>query len=659
MPEKISGAMWRAWWGPKKDWIDAPELRSVGGAKGRDILAQQHKALEGSDKTVHLLGSTPSGLRHEFLGAYEQREGELVGGRRVYVKRDDPTKMLWHHQGAGTWYMGGKAMLGQRKGVLKAHDTAIAPEQIKPGIWVVGQGEGKGWLAAPTLKWLHGTEAESALNAEERALAAAPRTVYLFGDERRASGVAPPWQGAYTVEATANGRRSYAKPADAPTAGVLGSRAAWMLWYNPREGTWQVSRKGKRTGKVTKSLLSVYDGAQVPDQIHGGWRLWKDGGWTKLAVRCLAGAEGEAAMRQQKDDEVRELSRSAMTILLDGSTPNGFGHEWLGAYAQRSGSVVARRYTFTHEADDGKALWFDARTGRWCVGPHEAYEAQFHPNKAVFSVVDAALAPERISAAWMLRSEAEDEAWIAASTVRAVAADGSDGEALRRTRARELNSAAPLVYLVGATPASFPQKWMGPYELDRTAMRPDKRHTYRRQGDPAKMLQYHPRTGDWRVTAEENGATTTVLSGYDGAVLPEHIAPGSWRSYTREVGWEDAPDVACKSGLDGKMAMDADLAVEAVKGSLTPGWLFPVRAEAVVEKLKAALAAGAHPSRLHAILLSAEGREGVSQTVLQAARVQLGPLVDRPRVRPLKQPMPAGQSWRALAGLAVGNRTAL
>ena len=173
------------------------------------------------------------------------------------------------------------------------------------------------------------------------------------------------------------------------------------------------------------------------------------------------------------------------------------------------------------------------------------------------------------------------------------------------------------------------------------------------------MLQYHPRTGDWRVTAEENGATTTVLSGYDGAVLPEHIAPGSWRSYTKEVGWEDAPDVACKSGLDGKMAMDADLAVEAVKGSLTPGWLFPVRAEAVVEKLKAALAAGAHPSRLHAILLSAEGREGVSQTVLQAARVQLGPLVDRPRVRPLKQPMPAGQSWRALAGLAVGNRTAL
>ena len=56
--------------------------------------------------------------------------------------------MLWHFPSTGTWYVGGKAALGQRKGVLKAHDTAVAPERIKPGLWMVGQGEGKGWLAA-------------------------------------------------------------------------------------------------------------------------------------------------------------------------------------------------------------------------------------------------------------------------------------------------------------------------------------------------------------------------------------------------------------------------------------------------------------------------------------------------------------------------------
>ena len=43
--------------------------------------------------------------------------------------------MLWYNAGAGTWYMGGKAALGQRKGILKAHDLAAAPELIKPGMW--------------------------------------------------------------------------------------------------------------------------------------------------------------------------------------------------------------------------------------------------------------------------------------------------------------------------------------------------------------------------------------------------------------------------------------------------------------------------------------------------------------------------------------------
>ena len=85
MPEKISGH-WKAWWGPKKSWIDAPELQCVGGNRGRKIFEAATLAVAGADKTVHLIGTTPLGQRHEWLGAYVQREGDLVGGRHAYTK---------------------------------------------------------------------------------------------------------------------------------------------------------------------------------------------------------------------------------------------------------------------------------------------------------------------------------------------------------------------------------------------------------------------------------------------------------------------------------------------------------------------------------------------------------------------------------------------
>ena len=448
--------------------------------------------------------------------------------------------MLWYNAGAGTWYMGGKAALGQRKGILKAHDLAAAPELIKPGMWQLGQGEGKGWLSAPDVHCLHGPEADKALKSEQNALLVAQRTVYLFDAHASLSpgtsgSTAPAWQGAYTIEATEEGRHRYVKPGDS-----VGIKSAWVLSYNARAGTWLVSRKGKRRTAL-KTWLSVYDAAQIPDKIQGSWRAWKDGGWVPSSVRVIAGAEGEAMMRQQAVEEARELSRSATTVLLSGTTPGGWGHEWFGAYTQRTGSLVDGRFVFAHEVDDSKALWFDGRSGRWCVGTHEAYEERFHPNKAVLSVVDAALAPERISAPWMLRTDAQTEAWVPASSVRAVASDGREGEALRRTRLREQNSAAPVVYLVGETPASFPGEWMGAYELSRSDAKPNERHVYRRQGDAGKELRYHPKTGDWRVHQVGGGETTTVLSVYDGAELPEQVST-AWRAYSKEQGWQDAPE---------------------------------------------------------------------------------------------------------------------
>ena len=443
--------------------------------------------------------------------------------------------MLWYNAGAGTWYMGGKAALGQRKGILKAHDSAAAPELIKSGLWQIGQGEGKGWVTAPDVRCLHGPQADAALKSQENALLSAPRSIYLFTGQTSKGSTAPAWQGAYTVEATEEGRHRYIKAGDS-----TGTKPTWVLSYNPRQGTWLVSRKGKRRATL-KSMLSVYDAAQLPDKIQGAWREWKDGGWTSATVRVLAGAEGEAMMRQQAVEEARELQRSATTVLLAGSTPGGWGHEWFGAYTQRPGSVIDGRFVFTHEVDDSKTLWFDGRSGRWCVGTHEAYEERYHPNKAVLSVVDAALAPERISAQWMLRTDAQTEAWVPATTVRTVASDGAEGEGIRRARSRELNAASSVVYLVGETPNSFPSDWMGAYELSRSDMKPNERHVYRRQQDATKELRYHPRTGDWRVEQSDGGVASTVLSVYDGAVLPEEIRT-PWRAYSKEQGWQDAPE---------------------------------------------------------------------------------------------------------------------
>ena len=106
--------------------------------------------------------------------------------------------------------------------------------------------------------------------------------------------------------------------------------------------------------------------------------------------------------------------------------------------------------------------------------------------------------------------------------------------------------------------------------------------------------------------------------------------------------------VRCKGSLEGKVALEADHAAAALVAALTPGWLFPVRAEAVLDQLKAALAAGARPSRLHAILSRAR-LSNVEPSIIDAAAAQLGPAARRAPARPKPPSMPAGLAWRKLA----------
>ncbi len=99
---------------------------------------------------VYLDGETPEGLRQGWLGAYERIRDppQLVHARHAYVKRGAPQKMLWHASN-GYWHAGPAADLGEARGVLGAHDTALRPELIVAQ-WQVGYGDR--WVAAPRLR---------------------------------------------------------------------------------------------------------------------------------------------------------------------------------------------------------------------------------------------------------------------------------------------------------------------------------------------------------------------------------------------------------------------------------------------------------------------------------------------------------------------------
>ena len=640
-PDKATGK-WQAWVGPKRGWVEAPDMRVVDSAQGRAIVDSDAKALQDASTMIRLDGSTPHGVRHEWLGIYERRLGiALVGGRPSYAKRHDDSKYMWYYAPSGTWFMGGQASIGKSKGVLQAHDTAIVPDKIRAGGWLVGQGQGRGWVSAPDVRWLAGVDAEAANLAEAGRVQSSARTVYLFdgrmllGTQIMPANMAPAWQGAYAMESAnvsdSGGRARYVKPGDAS------GNHAWILWYDAQSGTWQLGRENKRA--LTKTMLSVYDGALLPNEIKGEWKRWQPSGvWEPVAVRCLIGVEGAAVLQEQSAAGARIIAASAPTLHLVGLS--GQRHEWLGSYTRRAGSLTNGRHSFVHEADETKVMWYDDRSASWRVGVHEAYyghEERFHPNKAVLRAIDPALVPERVAASWMMRTSddthgGEDEAWSEVRTLRCIG--GLDIEVELQAQVRELRLAGPTVYLAGAMPPSFPPGVLGAYDLVQPTGKQSARRTYLRRDDPKTALSYRLKTGDWvveRQGGDKGAEMALLLSAYDGALLPERIS-ATWRVHTTEGYWTDAPNLKCRAGPDGKAAMEADLAAVSLEQALTPGWLLSVRQGPAVEATRVALRAGLQPWRIHAELANAKGR-GVSDSVLDAAR-KLLPLAFPPSPPP-------------------------
>lgn len=643
-PDKVS-SKWQVWVGPKRGWVEAPLMRAADDAQGRAIVDADAKALSDAAASIRLVGTTPQGVRHEWLGIYERRRA-LVGGRPSYVKKNDDTKLLWYYAASGTWFMGGEASLGKAKGVLQSHDSAVVPELIHQGSFLVGQGQGLGWVSAPELRFVHGAEADATNLADIQRLQTSARTIFLFdgrqfvGTQVLPANTAPAWQGAYVMDATnatEGGRARYVK------AGDDSGRATWALWYDQHAGAWLLGRQGKRRA-LTKTMLSVYDGALLPDQIKSAWRKWVPGGtWEPATVRCLIGVEGAAVMQEQSAASNRILASSASTVLLVGL--NGQRHEWLGSYSRRAGSLVNGRHSFVHEHDGTKMMWYDDRSASWRVGTHEAsygHEARFHPNKAVLRAVDPALVPERVVASWMLRASddthgGEDEAWLDAKAVRCIAGQEVDVE--HQARAREIRQAGSTVYLAGAMPPSSPPGILGAYDLQPLSSG-DKdwaRRTYVRRGDAKLVLSYRPKTGDWTVerssgtASQQRGDGALLLSVYNSALLPEHVGT-AWRSFSAEGYWEDAPNLKCRAGAEGKASMDADLAAVSLQRALTPGWFFNVRVSTAVEQTKLALETGLQPWRIRAVLEAAKTK-GVKEAALEAARKVL-PIANPPAPPP-------------------------
>ena len=636
-PDLISSG-WQVWHGPVRGWVSAPEIRVLTGDAGRAMIDAEATAIARSPASVTFVGEMPSGVRHEWLGRYEKQTA-LTNGHHRYRKTGDDTKMLWYN--AGTWYIGNRASLGRMNGVLMAHDVATSPERIRNGAWMVGQGEGKGWVPAPNLRCIHGTEEADAALVQAGSLEGSPHTIYLLEGQRPPGTDAPKlprisaWQGAYTVQTSAaDGRLDLQDGRFKYTHIDPSGRGTWCIWYQARTGTWQVGNQ-RPGSERTKTLFSSYDDSLTPIQIKSPWRASQRGGWAPVSLR-VAGPEGAAVLREQQSAKERAVAMSAETVLLVGLSATEPMHEWLGRYTRRTSTLVHGRHVLVHDADETKVLWYDAKTASWCAAMHEAAALQqmhFFANRAVLRAPDPALAPERIVAKWEVRGE-DPTVWASAASLRCIAASEGEGAAELRRQERTLSVGEPVVYLVGPTPPSFDRAWMGPYERQPSG-KPSGQLTFRRKHDWSRELYYHANSGEWRVGRRDAHGESFVMAVYDGALLPERIST-PWR-VLGDIGWEEAPMAKCTVGTQGQLAMaidqKADRAAASLKRALTPGWIFRVKVPEVSTALHLALQAGVQPSHAYALISKAR-LAGVQEAVLEAARQQLA--VAAPLGRPVQ-----------------------
>ena len=186
IPESVK-AVWEIGDG-RLGWLPAPALRVAAGPTASASAAAEAegnaRALEDAAEAVWLVGACPCGLWREWLGGYDRRSGgRLVGGRHVYVQRDDAQRLLWYGDGV-FWWAGPAAHEGEPRGALRVRDGALTPEgvnatwEVGDSAWLVDSGtpswSGRwdmgdsqtGWLQAPQLRVMAGAAGQAASRAD-------------------------------------------------------------------------------------------------------------------------------------------------------------------------------------------------------------------------------------------------------------------------------------------------------------------------------------------------------------------------------------------------------------------------------------------------------------------------------------------------------------
>ena len=536
--------------------------------------------MEDAARTVYLLGETPSNAQSDRLGVYDRLDGELVNGRWAYVKRDDSAVMMWYDNTEPVaWLVGDTENLGGTSGGCRCRDAAASPDRAGSK-WEVGF-KGKP-IPAPSLRCLSGPEGEDALAAHEEQIAqrkaaaieairsqldAAAYTVYLVGETP--SNAQSNKIGAYDRldDGLVNGRWAYVKRDDDDI----------VMWYDDSEPTAWLVGTAANLGS-TSGGCRCRDSAIAPDQVGTGWVVGIKGKPIPApSLRCLSGAEGEAAMAAHEAQVALKkgaigqdvLDAAAQTIYLVGETPSNAQRGIIGAYDRREAGLVNGRWAYVKRDDSDVMLWYDdTEPVAWLVGDAD----DLGSTECRCRCGDSAVAPDRVAAKWevgvkgraipapSLRclSGAEGEDALAAHEAQVAQRKAEAIEAIRG----QLEGAARTVYLFGETPSDAQSDKVGVYDR-RDGELVNGRWAYVKRDDSDVMMWYDDTEPVAWLIGNDLGSTSGGCRCRDSAIAPDQVDTG-W-----EVGYKGkpipAPSLRCLSGVEGEAAMAAHEAQVALK----------------------------------------------------------------------------------------------
>ena len=451
----------------------------------------------------------------------------------------------------------------------------MVPELIKT-TWIVGQGEGKGWVDASGMRAVSASSQEASAEATNarQTLSRAADVVYLVG--ATPAGLPRGWEGEYRRQPGGGAHQTRFEY-------VKAGEAERLLWYSAEMGEWYAARRRARGTPYGRAMLSAYDSALLPELVTAKWHAWRhdDGGdakgggkraeadWVEVpAVSCIAGKLGKETHEAETKAAIGELARGAAAVYLLGTLPRGLHHEWLGRYERRNASsLVNGRFVYANAGFEKKMLWYAG--GAWYVG----LRGQLGNARGVFSSEDTAELPEQIAKPWRVwevapgtttraKAGGGEGAWGNAPELRCLA--GASGEAAYGSVVAEARrgvaEAAGSVYLIGGLEGGKHHEWLGEYVRRPRAVEaaaadyPD-RPVYGKRADATKAIWYKPGNGQWMVGSREgyasDGSGRGVLSSYDDAYAPDRAASG-WRVWSGpQVGWAPVPALRCVSGAEG------------------------------------------------------------------------------------------------------------